>query len=82
MTWDNSSVLSQGSCEDRSKICKVLSAWHKAGAISVSAVLLFYTSNSLCDFKRQVGFKLVDIRKAAYLGRSMGLNNTCESMVF
>lgn len=63
-------------------MCEVLSAWPKAGAVSVSAVVLFYTSNSRCDCRRQVGFKLVEIREAASLGRSMGLNNTYESMVF
>lgn len=59
-------------------MCEVLSAWHKAGAISVSAILLFYTRNSLCDFKGQVGLKLAE---AGYLGRSKVLNITREFMV-
>ena len=63
-------------------MCEVLSAWHVVGALSMSAVSLFYTRNSLCDFKGHVGFKLVEIRKIACLGRSMGLSNTCESMIF
>lgn len=63
-------------------MCEVLSAWPKTGAVSVSAVVLFYTSTSHCDCERQVGFKLVEIREAASLGRSMGLNNTYESTVF
>lgn len=63
-------------------MCEMLSAWHVAGALSMSAVLLFCTRNSLCDFKGHVEFKLMEIRKIACLGRSMGLSNTRESMIF
>lgn len=44
-------------------VCRVLSAWHKAGAVAALAVVVFSTRDSLYGFKGQAGFKLVEVKR-------------------